>query len=223
MNIERDLIIARAAQPDSRPAPGARTPVLRVVAILVALAFGGLFASAAAAGGAHAAASCAEPGHAEPGFVFESIEDAAVDALAHAHRTAAAGDRGRFRIGTIRRASGGFTYTEAKRSNATVWHARPATLRYAMGPDDVASFIVHPRSGNARIDRANEAPNRSERRLVDRLDSMQRPLFVLTPSLRVLRYAERRTAEVADLRDPARVPVRPVVVAAREQRTSVQR
>jgi len=139
--------------------------------------------------------------HAEPGAVFETIEDAALDALAHAHHTTTTRDVGRLRVGTIQRVAGGFSYTPAQRSGGTVWASRGPVLRYALGPKDVASYVIHPKSGVARIDRANERPNESQRRMVDEHDSRGRPLYVLTPSLRVVRYANRATTRIADLSD----------------------
>jgi len=127
-----------------------------------------------------------------PGAVFESIETAAVDALAHARHHEGPADRGRLRIGTIRRVPGGFSYGLPERSRATVWSLAPPVLRFGLGPEDVATYVVHPRSGRAVIDRENEEPNPSERRLVDRLDPRGRPLYLLTPSQRVLRYERDR-------------------------------
>lgn len=57
-------------------------------------------------------------------------------------------------------------------------------VRLALAAEDVAVYAVHPRSGRPEVDRANETPSRSERALVE---SWERPLFVLTPSRRIVR------------------------------------
>lgn len=133
--------------------------------------------------------------------VFETPEAAAIDALAHALELAKrSADRGRFYIGTIYRTAGGYGYRAPRASRRDVWAGRAPTLRFALHPDDVATYVLHPRSGSNDLDRANERPNASQRRLVDELDPMARPLYVLTPSLRVLRYAEQKLHRVADAR-----------------------
>jgi hypothetical protein len=101
-------------------------------------------------------------------------------------------------VGTIYRVTAGFSDTEPKRSGATLWASRSPVLRYSLRPIDVASYVVHPRSGIKIVDRANESPNRSQRRIVAELDPLKRPLFLLTPSRKVVRYADRKTTLVAD-------------------------
>ncbi|MEM9176775.1 MAG: hypothetical protein AAGC67_16245 [Myxococcota bacterium] len=195
--------------------PGIRPPRLpnrgstRIRLATVALVVGLLASLAGAASAGDTLCPVAERVHAEPGTVFDTIEAAAVDALAHAHHTSGPGDRGRLLLGTIHRVGDGFAYSEPMRSRETVWSSRAPVLRFAFKATDVASYVLHPRSGSIRIDRANESPNESERRVVDELDPQARPLFVLTPSRRIVRYQDRVTTQVA-----AR-PDRPVVVAAR--------
>ena len=187
-------LLARAAIHRSRRT--APTLCLAVLGTALWLMTG---AASFASAGTTVACSAKEHAHAEPGAVFETIEGAALDALAHAHHTATARDLGRLRIGTIHRVAGGFSYAPARRSGANVWASRGLVLRHAMGPADVASYVIHPKSGIPHIDRANERPNESQRRMVDELDSRGRPLYVLTPSLRVVRYANRATTRIADL------------------------
>jgi hypothetical protein len=64
---------------------------------------------------------------------------------------------------------------------------RRVEVRHRLSPGDVATYVVHPSTGVRLIDRLNESPSRSERRLVERADPQHRPLYVLTPSLRILR------------------------------------
>jgi hypothetical protein len=119
---------------------------------------------------------------------FSTLEAAALEALLQAHRNAGTGDRGKLRVGKVRRVAGGYVYTAPERASATVWSHQPQLIRYRLGTADVATYVVHPRSGNRELDRHNERPNASERRVVDQLDPEGRPLYLLTPTLRVVRY-----------------------------------
>ena len=207
MNLQSELRFA--SYPGIRPPRLPKRSRARIRFATVALVVGLLASLASAASAGDSLCPMAETPHAEPGALFETIEAAAVDALAHAHHTARPGDRGRLQLGTIYRVGDAYAYSAPIRSDGTVWSSRPPVLRFALRPADVASYVLHPRSGSARIDRANERPNASERRVVDVLDPQERPLFVLTPSRRVVRYGDRVITEVA-----AR-PAEPVVVAAR--------
>ncbi|GEM_PF-4976037 len=194
MNTERELRFAlrsgRLRYPKRNPA---RIRDLRLATLALALLMTGI-----AAADERGCLVDAAP-HAEPGALFETVEAAAVDALAHAHHTLRTGDRGRLLLGTIYRFGDAYSYTEPMRSQQTVWASRPPVLRYALRSIDVASYVVHPPSGSSRIDRANERPNASQRRIVDELDPRGRPLFVLTPSRRIVRYADRTTLELVAL------------------------
>lgn len=174
-----------------------------------------VLASSVSAEGWDCHSEAVQAAHGAPGSVFESVEAAVVDALAHAQATTRARDRGRLRLGTIYRVPGGFSYRAPERSEATVWASRPPVLRYALRPTDVASYIVHPRSGRRAVDQANEHPSASERRIVDELDPDARALYLLTPSLRVVRYANQRETEVATLPPRSVDRTEPVAVAAR--------
>lgn len=120
--------------------------------------------------------------------VFATIEAAVVDAFEAAESVAGPGDRDRMRLGTIRRVAGGFRWTEPVRSRGTVGAMAPMQVRFRLGPDDVAVYAVHPRSGEASVDRRNEQIGRGEQKLVDEQDPLHRPLYVRTPSRRTLRY-----------------------------------
>ena len=63
-----------------------------------------------------------------------------------------------------------------------------------------------PQPGDAQEDRLNESLSRADLRMVDRIDPQRRPLFVRTPSGRVLRYGEGRLAVVT--RAPAKLAQR---------------
>lgn len=122
------------------------------------------------------------------GLVFATIEDAVRDAFEAAEARSGLSDRDRLQVGTIRRIAGGFVWTEPVRSPGSIRASAPPRARLRLGPDDVAVYSVHPRSGHADLDRLNEAVGAGERRLVDEQDPLHRPLFVRTPSRRILRY-----------------------------------
>ncbi len=144
-----------------------------------------------------AAASPAE-GQAGAGErVFATIEDAVLDGFEAAEARSGPADRDRLQIGTIRRTAGGFVWTEPVRSQRSIRASAPPRARLRLGPDDVAVYSLHPRTGHADLDRLNESIGAGERRLVDEQDPLHRPLFVRTPSRRILRYpgpAEREEA-----------------------------
>jgi hypothetical protein len=123
-----------------------------------------------------------------PGGVFHSIEAAVLDALVTAHLTATPRDRERLRVGTIYRVANGFSYTAPQRAAASSPLMRQS-VRYPLRSIDVASYVIWPRSGEARSKRSNETPCEEWIRIVDELDPAHRPLYVLTPSLDVVRYS----------------------------------
>ncbi len=122
-----------------------------------------------------------------PGTVFHSIQAAALDALTRAHLTATPRDRQRLRVGTIYRVASGFCYTAPQRAAASSPLMRQS-VRYPLRSIDVASYIIRPRSGEARSNRSDEMPSEEEKRIVDELDPAHRPLYLLTPSLDVVLY-----------------------------------
>jgi hypothetical protein len=123
-----------------------------------------------------------------PSTVFQSVQAAAVDALTNAYLTATPRDRRRLRAGTIYRVADGFSYTAPQRSGASSPLMRQR-VRYALRSIDVASYVVEPRSGEARSTRSNETPIAEQKRIVDDLDPAHRPLYVLTPSLDITHYS----------------------------------
>lgn len=124
-----------------------------------------------------------------PGAVFDSIETAVVDALAHAHHRPGPKRHGRLRLGTIHRVEGGYSYTEPIESAQTIWSRSLPVIRFGLRDVDVATYVIHPKSGNNRVDRLGEQPNDSERRVVDELDPRGRPIYLLTPKRRIIRYS----------------------------------
>jgi len=137
-----------------------------------------------------------------PGAIFDTIDAAAVDALAYGYLQAReAGDLQRMRAGTIRRSGAGYTYDEihvAKR-----WSARH--IQYRVRVDDVARFHVYPLHTDREINSINERLSALDRRSVSVIDPLHRPLYVLHPSLAVRAYrADQDPAEITNLGGPAR-------------------
>ena len=122
--------------------------------------------------------------------VFPTIEAAVDAALASADHERGPAARERFLFGTIRRVPGGYTWTRPVRSATTVRAQRPQGVRLPLGPEDVAIYGLHPRSGRRELDRVNEQVSATEQKAVDGQGDALRPLFVLTPSRRVVRYPE---------------------------------
>jgi len=138
---------------------------------------------------------------AQPGTQFDSLEEAAVAALAHVRRTATRSQAERLHVGSIVRIEGGYTWQTAEHSGSHLRATWRPTARVAIGPDHVATYVVHPRTGDRRTDRANERITRSERRLVDDVDPMHRPIFLLTPAGRIMAYSHGApVVEIAALR-----------------------
>lgn len=130
--------------------------------------------------------------------VLATIEAAAIEALTAVHRETRRVGRRRLQVGVIRRSGDGYTYSEALRSESTVGSSRPLKVRYRMGPDAVATYVVHPRSGRHRIDRLAETPTPESRRIVDELDPRHRPLYLLTPSLEIVRHVHGRPVRTSE-------------------------
>ncbi len=140
-----------------------------------------------------------------PGWVFPSIEAAAIDGLAHAHQVAAeSGKRRLSRGGTIVAVEDGFSYGALISARAM----SPDLLRVRLDEQSVGHFHTYP-SQRGRIDRRNETHSRADRAVVDRHDSGHRPSFILTPSLRVVAYrgkhrpkSQPKSQFVASLTEP---------------------
>lgn len=122
------------------------------------------------------------------GAVFPSVQAAALDALATAHRTATARDRERLRVGTIHRVAHGFAYSPPQRALGSSLLMRQR-VRHRLRPIDVASYVIPPRSAEWPSARSNETPDRKMQRVVDELDPAHRPVYVLTQSLDVVSYS----------------------------------
>jgi hypothetical protein len=150
---------------------------------------------------------------AEPGATFGTIEEAAVAALVHARETANPIEREALSVGSIVRTEGGYTWQEPQRSASYFRKQRPRA-RVTLTSADVATYVVHPRTGEPSIDRRNERVTRSEKRIVDEVDPLHRPMCVLTPRGRIVTYGHGTSGlEIADVRW-GRVPKYPSTTIA---------
>ncbi len=152
-----------------------------------------------------------------PARIFASIDEAAVAALSEARATASLAERKSIRLGSIREEAGGYTWVRPKIAAAGVQSSRPAAVRFALSADDVATFIVHPASGESDLDRANERLSASEKRLLEDRLGRARPVYLLTPRLDVVRHTrDEASYRVASLRSPRRSADEGLRTAARD-------
>jgi hypothetical protein len=149
-----------------------------------------------------------------PGTEFSTVEAAAVAALAYVRETSTRSESERLRVGSIVETENGYTWTEGDHSGShTRANWRPKA-RIALTDAHAAAYVVHPRTGDRQTDRANERVTRSERRLVDEVDPQHRPMFLLTPTGRIVAYNHGApVVEIADLRRNRRDARRGVVSA----------
>ena len=139
-----------------------------------------------------------------PGALFYSVEAAATDAMAWAHAQRYPAGRPDLIAGTITRVDGGFSYAAPTASKRYTALGTPF-VRFRLGPDDVASFMIYSRRYDRTIDRENEKPSRRDMRIVDKIDPEHRPIFVLTPTLRVVRYDGERIESIARLGESGKI------------------
>lgn len=137
-----------------------------------------------------------------PGHDFDSVEAAAIDAVAYTHLEVTRDHRrNRMAGGTIRALPGGrgFTYDTIVVSSPT----SPDQVALTLRPEDVARFHVYPHGTHSRAISLNARISHADRRSVDRVDPAHRPIFVLTSRLSVLAYrgSDQGNGEIADLRD----------------------
>jgi hypothetical protein len=139
-----------------------------------------------------------------PGALFESIDEAAIDALTYAYLQARSACEPEFmRGGTIHPVGDGYySYGESSRADRLSLNR----VQYILEPRDVARYHLYPVSRDPAINRTNERSSRTDRRSVSVVDPLHRPLYILHPSLqiRVYRGVDPQTVEVANLRRPKR-------------------
>jgi hypothetical protein len=123
-----------------------------------------------------------------PGHVFATAEGAAFDALAWCRAEARRTIAGRTfaRGGTVYPVDGGFSYAAP-----VVADGASARLQYRLRPGDVLHFRHYPSSVVSATGPSRHALPVRDRRLVDRGDPLQRPIYYMTPDHRVYRYSPR--------------------------------
>jgi hypothetical protein len=127
-------------------------------------------------------------GGAGPGSLFSTIDAAALDAVAwsyHASLEESPRTR-RAQAGTIREVAGGFTYDTPSVAPKDDQYR----VRYSVGEDAVAHFRMNPKAAidNDRLERALEHFSARDRDMVDHHDPQHRPIYMLTPSLKIRSY-----------------------------------
>lgn len=145
-----------------------------------------------------------------PGTVFASIDEAAIDALIFAYLQAVATrDTERMRGGAIHQTDAGYRYDGIH----TASRLNPGRISLGLKTRDVARFSIYPRIGIHEVDRASEYISRADRRIVDIVDPLHRPVYVLHPSLIIRAYegSRQQSRQLADLR----CPLRRLIFAAR--------
>ena len=113
-------------------------------------------------------------------------EAAAFDALVWCQSEAsrAGGKRTFARGGTVVPVAGGFSYAEP-----SVADGASARLQYALRRDAVLHFRHYPASSASTTGPSRNALSRRDRRLVDRGDPLQRPIYYMTPDRKIRVYA----------------------------------
>lgn len=120
-----------------------------------------------------------------PGTVFFSIEAAAYDALSYSYLFSRSARKPSHALGgTIYSIAGGFTYTAPVRAKKF----NPDEVSYPLRAKDVAHYHTYPKHWDRRVNVAREKFSTADRLVVDVVDPLHRPSFVLTPRLRVKVY-----------------------------------
>ena len=138
-----------------------------------------------------------------PGARYPTVDEAAIAAFSHVAAKIRRSDADRLHVGSIVGVAGSYRWTwqtdpRERKGRRDDWRPK---ARLSLASDHVASFVIHPRTGERSIDRANEQVTRGERRIVDDLDPLHRPIYVLTPSGQIVSYRHRDSARtIADLR-----------------------
>ncbi len=145
-----------------------------------------------------------------PGALFSSIEAAVIDALTYAYLQACSScNPESMRGGTIHLVGEDqYGYGEIHRANP--WS--PHKISYILKPRDVARFHLYPVKRDLEKNRLDERPSRRDLHSVVAVDPLQRPLYILHPSLavRVYRGAGSHGVQVSTLH---RRPARPRLLA----------
>lgn len=160
------------------------TPTKNMTRLAALLASAALMTFVSAAGLANATAATPDANAAETPVLYPTVAAAAGAALSHLEETRTTRTGRQLMTGAILRVGDGYVWRPPVRVDAS----RRAVARLAVDPAQVATYVVHPRTGQRDVDRANDRVTRAQRHLVDDLDPQHRPIFVLTPMGRILAY-----------------------------------
>ncbi len=120
-----------------------------------------------------------------PGTVFFSVEAAAYDALSYSYLQSRADHKPAHSMGgTIYSVAGGFSYTSPLRAKKF----SPDEVVYPLRPEDVGHYHTYPRHWDRRVNVIREKFSRFDRSVVNSIDPLRRPSFILTPKLKVKVY-----------------------------------
>ena len=124
-----------------------------------------------------------------PGTVFFSIETAAYDALSYSYLLSRADRKPAHSMGgSIYSVAGGFSYTSPNRAEKF----NPDEVNYPLRPEDVAHYHTYPRHWDRNVNLSRENFSKFDRRVVNSVDPLHRPSFILTPKLKVKVYRGNR-------------------------------
>ena len=130
-----------------------------------------------------------------PGAVFDSLDAAAIDALMFAHRTLRLG---RAQGGAIFVTDGGFSYGPMVRATRDGFQL---TLRTG----DVGWFYADNYQRPTFGDRQPKFLTRESRSMVSEVDPYHRPLYLLSPGMKVVRFDGRSVDVVWPKRGKTRI------------------
>jgi hypothetical protein len=120
-----------------------------------------------------------------PGTVFFSIETAAYDALSYSYLLSRADRKPAHSMGgSIYSVAGGFSYTSPIRAEKF----NPDEVDYPLRPEDVAHYHTYPRHWDRKVNLSRENFSKFDRTVVNSVDPLHRPSFILTPKLKVKVY-----------------------------------
>lgn len=129
---------------------------------------------------------------------YATMDGAAFDALVRARKMTRSFETGRIQVGSIVRSQDEFDWLPPIMSASE----SRSVVRFAIVENHVATYIIHPRTGIFSVDRENEQITAREMKLVDQVDPLHRPIYVLTPRGRLLTYRHGESVvEIADLRE----------------------
>lgn len=164
------------------------TTTSTTLVLLTVLSFAAMPAFGNSARTAESRAASATDATEWTGPKFATVEEAAIAALEQTDRRSIRKGRRHLYVGTIVRLGDAYGFERAHHSGETGRASWRPKARVDLGSEHVATFVVQPRTGDRRVDRLHEKFSAGQRRFVDDVDALHRPMFMLTPSGRIVRY-----------------------------------